>query len=323
MRKHVGYFLVLPALLGSCMVQDAQPAAKQSVTVYTDRLGDNDSLLFKKFEKEDKITVYYKVLPADSILEIIAGEKYNSFADLILLHGADRLQEASKRKMFSVIGSEALLTITDKNYMSPRKHWIALSKSPIVLIYDQRILKPDTVSYYNEVLQPAWKGKIALQDASSSTLKVLGISMSKLNPKHASYLRQLNGQSTLPRTGGDLTQIRRVYTGQAQLAFTELSSLVEVGQRKDTLNKPLYANIGVIFPGQKQKGAFYNVTGAGIYRYARNYANAEKLLAFLAGKRGQYGFASGRAEYPVMDLQADHRLGKYGSFRARFVGKGK
>jgi iron(III) transport system substrate-binding protein len=311
--------ILLSLLLVSCMAQDAQPAKKQSVTVYTDHLGENDSLLFEKFKKEEKITVYYKVLPADSILAIIQGEKYNSHADLILLHGADQLQQAGKMKLFSTITSEKLLAETDKNYISPQKNWIALSKSPIVLIYDQRILKPDTISFYNEVLQPKWKGKIALQDPSSSTLNVLGNSISQLNVKHKRYLSQLNAQTSLPRSGNDLTQIKRINLGQAQLAFVELSSLVESNERRDTLDRRLYKNIKVIFPGQTQKGSFYNVTGAGIYKYARNAGNAEKLLQFLGSKRAQYAFASGRAEFPVLEVKTDFRLEEYGKFRARFI----
>lgn len=308
-------FLALPA----CMVQDAQPAKKQFVTVYTDHLGEKDSLLFEKFKKEEKIIVYYKVLPSDSILEIIRSEKYNSYADLILLHGADRLQQAERSKLLSPVQSEEFLEKADKNYISPKKSWIALSKSPIVLLYDKRFLKADTISFYNEILQPKWKGKVALQDPTSSTLKVLASSMGKLNAKHKNFMWFLNSQAALPRSGDDLTQIKRVYSGQAQLAFSELSSLVKANERKDTLQKPIYQNIAVIFPGQTQKGSFYNVTGAGIYRYARNAANAEKLLEFLSSKRAQYDFASGRAEFPVLDIRADYRLKKYGPFRARFV----
>ncbi len=310
--------LISVLLLASCMVQDAEAPKKQFVTVYTDYLGENDSLLFEKFRKEEKIIVYYKLLPADSILEIIQSEKYNSYADLVVLHGADQLQQAGKLKYFSTISSEQLLAM-DKNYISRGKTWVALSKTPIVLIYDQRFLKADTISFYNEVLQAKWKGKIALQDGSSSTLKVLGNSIAQLNAKYKTFLPQLNMQSALPRSGNDLTQIKRVHSGQAQLAFVELASLVKANQRKDTLNKPIYTNIGVIFPGQKQKGSFYNVTGAGIYRYARNPANAEKLLEFLSSKRAQYDFASGRLEFPVLDVKTDYRLEAYGKFRARFM----
>lgn len=305
-------------LLASCMVQDAQAPKKQSVTVYTDHLGKNDSLLFAKFTKEEKIIVYFKLLPADSILAIIQGEKYNSYADLILLHGADQLQKASYIKCLSAFNSEKLLA-TDKNYLSPAKNWLALSKSPIVLVYDRNVLKPDTISFYNEVLQPKWKDKIALQGPASSTLNVLAKSMSRLNPKYKAFLSALNRQSTLPRTGGDLQQIKRVHAGQAQLAFVELSSLVKADERKDTLQKPIYKNIDVIFPGQKQKGAFYNVTGAGVHRYARNPENAEKLLEFLCSKRAQYDFASGRLEFPVLNVRTDYRLEAYGKFRARFL----
>lgn len=318
------YSLLL--LLPSCMSQDAVAPKKQSVTVYMDYLGENDSLIFEKFRKEEKIRVYYKVLPKDSILSIIHAEKYNSYADLIILHGADRLQKASRMKLFSTLVSEKIETTIDKNYMAANKSWCALSKSPIVLAYDQRILHGDTISFYNEVLQPKWKGKIALQDPAQTTLKVLGNSLAGLNAKKENvFLPNLYNQTALPKTGDDLFQLKRINSGQAQLAFIELSSLVKANQSKDTLNKPMYKNIGIIFPSQTQKGSFYNVSGAGIHRYARNAENARQLLEFLSSKRAQYAFSSGRAAFPVLDgVEDDARLAKYGKFRARFVaGKAK
>jgi iron(III) transport system substrate-binding protein len=95
---------------------------------------------------------------------------------------------------------------------------------------------------------------------------------------------------------------------------------VESNQQKDTLNKRLYRNIEVIFPSQTQKGTFYNVTGAGIYKYARNPENAKKLLQYLTSKKAQYAFASGRFEFPILsDVKADPRLAQFGNFRGRFI----
>lgn len=315
------HFWVVLILLSSCVVEEAKPSRKKSVMVYTDFLGENDSLLFQKFRKEEKIKVYYKILPADSILMILQSEQYNSFADLVILHGANRLQKAGSMKLFAAIQSEKMEESIDKNYVSPYKHWCALSKSPIVLAYDSRILKADTISFYNEVLQPKWKGKIALQDPQNSTLRVLSLSFSALREKQPNvFMSQLKGQTTLPKTGSDLLQIKRINSWQAQLAFIELSSLVKANQSKDSLNKALYKHVGVIFPSQTQKGCFYNITGAGIYRYARNAAHAQQLLEFLMSKRAQYDFASGRAEFPVLErISSDPRLEKYGKFRARFV----
>jgi len=313
--------LISSTLFQSCLVKDAKPDKIQTVTVYTDFLSENDKEIFKQFKKLEKIKVYYKVFPSDSILEIIQLEKYNSFADLILLHGADRLLEGGKMNLFKQISPSEINPSLDENYFSKNKFWCAISKSPIVMIYNKNLLSGDTIRFYNEINQPKWKGKIALQNGNSSTIKVLGISMLNLrSKKHKNFLYNLNKQSQGNPKGDDLAQIKKINAVEAQLAFVELASLVYANQKKDTLSKKLYRNVSVIFPSQTQKGTFYNVTGAGIYRYARNPENAQKLLQYLTSKKAQYAFASGRYEFPVLsDVKAGPKLQEFGSFRGRFV----
>ncbi len=308
-------------LCQSCLVKNAKPDKIQTVTVYTDFLSENDKIIFKQFKKSEKIKVYYKVLPSDSILEIIRLEKYNSFADLILLHGADRLLEGGKMNLFRQIDPAEINPLMDENYFSKNNLWCAISKSPIVMIYNKNLLSGDTIKFYIETNLPKWNGKIALQNSKNTTIKVLGISMLNLKSrKHKNFISNLNKQAQGNPKGDDLTQIKKISAVQSHLAFIELSSLVSANQKKDTLSKKLYRNISVIFPSQTQKGTFYNVTGAGIYKYARNPENAKKLLQYLTSKKAQYAFSSGRFEFPVLtDVKADPRLQEFGSFRGRFV----
>lgn len=318
--KFISVFTCL-FLFQSCLVKDAKPAKFQTVTVYTDFLSENDIEIFKQFKKSEKIKVYYKVIAADSILEFIRSEKYNSFADLILLHGADRLLEGGKMNLFRQINPSEINPSIDANYFSKNNFWCSISKSPIVMIYNKNLLNGDTIKFYNQINQPTWKGKVALQEKKNSTIKVLGISMLNLrSKKHKNFLVQLKKQAQGISKGDDFTQIKKINAVEAQLAFIELGSLVNANQKKDTLQKKMYRNISVIFPSQTQKGTFFNVTGAGIYKYARNPDNAKKLLQFLTSKKAQYAFASGRFEFPVLtDVKPDPRLQDFGNFRGRFV----
>lgn len=318
-------FLLL-MLLSGCIAQDAKVSRNQSVVVYTDHTGIKDSLIYQRFEKQNKITVYFKVLPTDSILDIIQSEKFNSYADLIILHGADQLKKATELRLFTPITSAYINSIPDKNYTASNKHWFALSKTPIVIAYDKRVLKADTISNYDELLQERWKGKIALQRPDYTTLKVLERSMARMSSKTLNlFMPKLYLQTVLAKEGDDLQQLKRIKDGKAQLALIELAVLEQANnQFKDSTKHSIYNNITVVFPDQSKKGCFYNITGAGIYRYARNPKNAELLLEFLASPKGQYDFAAGRFEFPVNEtIKSDYQLDKYGKFRARFVANKK
>lgn len=319
------YLIGIPLLLNACTIPDAQPPKKSVVTVYTDHLGTADSLIFAKFYKEEKIKVFFQVLPATEILQRIATEKYNSKADLIILHGADQLLKAQRKKLFAPLFSEKINTNIDKNYISKKGFWTALSKTPLVIAYDKRLLNKDTLTTYNDLLITNWKHKIALQDPDHPTLEVLNKSISALKIRKVNlYLPKLVNQAYLKKEGEDLTQLKRIRAWEAQLAIVELASVVKANafqtSKKDSLQQSFSQCIGVIFPNQTKKGCFYNITGAGIYRYARNPMQARKLLEFLASKRAQYQFAAGRFEYPVVkNIDRHYVMDPFGKYRARFV----
>jgi iron(III) transport system substrate-binding protein len=311
---------LLIGFLSACSSPDLENNTPKKIVVYTDHLGSNDSLIFNDFYKNTKIKVYVRVHSSEEILKIISEEKYDSYADLIILHGANKLISAANQNLFRSFTDDETKSNITKNYLSAHKKWIALSKTPLVIAYDKRILKEDTLSNYSDLLFPSWKNKIALQGHGNSTLAVLESSLSQMEAKILhDFKTKLTRQSTLKREGDDLTQIKRIQSGQAALAVVELSSMEKRWLEKDTLAKQLKNQVGVIFPSQTKKGSFYNITGAGIYRYARNPGNAQKLLEYLTLKGPQYFFAAGRWEFPVNEsVKANIRLEEYGKFRARF-----
>ena len=312
-------FLTLLFLSG-CISPDLETSSIKKVIVYTDHVGSEDSLIFNHFYKKEKIKVYVRLFSSEESLEIIQNEKFDSYADLIILHGSNQLSKAANLKLFRSFSDEKLKTNISSNYISNQKNWIALSKTPLVVAYDKRILKEDTISNYSDLLFPNWKNKIALQSLDNSTLVVLENSLSQMEAKILhDFKSKLIKQSILTKTGNDLMQIKRIQTNQAQVAIVELASMEKRKLEKDSLATKLKNQVGVIFPSQTKKGSFYNVTGGGIYRYARNPENAQKLLEYLTKKGPQYFFASGRFEFPVNEsAKTDYRLEQYGKFRARF-----
>ncbi len=312
--------LFVLCLLSACISPDLENSSIQKVVVYTDHVGNQDSLIYNHFYKNEKIKVYVRLYSSEEIIRIIQDEKYDSYADLIVLHGANQLANANKRKLFRPFSNENIKSRISNNYISTNKNWVALSKTPIVIAYDKRVLKADTLSNYSDLLFPNWKGKIALPNIQHTTLTSLESSLSQMEAKILhNFKSKLIEQSNLPKTGGDLAQIKRIQNNQAQLAIIELASMEKRKLEKDSLANQLKNQVGIIFPSQMKKGSLYNVTGAGIYRYARNPQNAQKLLEYLTSKGAQYFFASGRFEFPVNEaVKVDYRLEQYGKFRARF-----
>lgn len=312
--------LFITLFLSACISPDLENSTEKKVIIYTDHVGTQDSLIYQNFYKNQKIKVYVKYFSSEEILKIIQDEKYDSYADLIILHGADRMAQAEKLDLFRPYSETEINKNISQNYVSPYRKWISLSRTPMVIAFDKRVLKADTISNYSDLLFPNWKDKIALQAENNTTLIVLENSLSQMEAQILHDFRsKLNQQSILKREGDDLKQIKRLQSQQAQVAVIELSAMEKRLLEKDTLAKQLKNQVGIIFPSQTKKGSFYNITGAGIYRYARNPQNAQKLLEYLTNKGPQYFFASGRMEFPVNEsVKINARLAEYGKFRARF-----
>lgn len=312
--------ILILCFVSACISPDLENPKLKKVVIYTDHVGSQDSLIFSHFYKNEKIKVYVKIYSSEEILKIIQEEKYNSHADLIILHGANQLAAADKLNLFRPFSKENIQNSVSNNYLSENKTWVSLSKTPLVIAFDRRILKTDTISNYSDLLFPSWKDKVALQSDDNATLAVLESSLSQMEAKILhDFKSKLIKQSILSRSGDDLTQIKRIQKNQAQVAIIELASMEKRFLEKDSLARKLRTQVGVIFPSQTKKGSLNNVTGAAIYRYARNPDNAQKLLDYLTSKGAQYFFAAGRLEFPVNEaVKVDDRLDAYGKFRARF-----
>lgn len=307
--------------LSRCLVQDAVPSKNQFVTIYTDSYVPADSIIFKKFEKENNIRVYVKVVEIDSLLTLLKVEKYNSNADLILISQPNVLLKAHYASLFQRIDSEKLKKNIPVNYRSSKNTWFSLCKSPLVIAYRNDVLSRDTIQFYADLIHPEWKGKLALQGSGGNSLRTFESSMRKYYGENAdSVLYKLYSQRSLPLSGDDRVQLKRINSGQAQLAVVELAKLIEFKQQKDSADNSNYSKLTACFPNQKRKGVFYSVTGAGVYRFSRNTNNAILLLEFLSSKRAQYNFAENRFSYPIhSEINASYPLRQFGIFRGRFL----
>lgn len=309
-------------LISSCTVQDAELPRQQHITVYTETIGRYDSLIYKKFEKEEHIHVRVRQLDRSEILQRIKTERYNCEADLILLNDYELLSKAVKEDLFRPVKSELLLQNIDPIYRSGQRKWFALSKTPIVLVYHKDRIKRDTIKNYYDLISAKWKGKLAFQAVDDPTLHSFRRTVRLIMKERAdSFLLKLSRQSVLPLMGNDIDQIERIRRGDALFALVKLSSLAKqhqlayAGKNKTLVVQP-------IFPNQRKKGCYITISGGGVYKYSANPGSAIKLLEFLSSKRAQYYYAAGRMHTPLIQgIKSDVLLDSYGKYRGRFYRK--
>ena len=129
--------ILLLSFLISCDLKNAKKSKHPYLIVYAQNFGENDSLLFRKFEKEEKIRVYVKKCVDSVLIQNLIREKYNANADLLLFSNYENAIVAKNNKLLAVANSEIIKKNIDDVYRSKSNYWFALSKSPLVLIYNE------------------------------------------------------------------------------------------------------------------------------------------------------------------------------------------
>jgi iron(III) transport system substrate-binding protein len=322
MKFFKSYFLPLVSILFfvSCAVNDAKVNKVQTLYIFSDFNLKKDSTLFDIFEKKEKIKLRFVQVDSDSILVQLKKNKYNADADLLLLSNYELLKKVQYNKLFLPINSSVLSQNIDPNYRSKNNTWFALSKSPLVVIYNKNVLNKDTLKNYYELIYPKWKNKISFQAYNDFSYKnFVNTYDFLLKEKADSFLYKLNTQNILPHSGDDLEQIKRIALINSLFSVIKLSSLAESQNSKVKVDKKMSKSIGHIFANQRKKGCFITISGGGVYRYAKNPSNAIKLLEFLSSKKAQKIYAHNRFEYPVTKSALVSKfLLPYGKYRGRF-----
>lgn len=321
MKIHLLYLFLLALLLQSCFVHDAKEPRKQFVNVYTDVFCKQDKANFKKFFKEQHIKVYVHLISPDTLRNFLKTKKFNADVDLIILSDYTKILELSAQHHLLPLHSEKLESSIDPLYRSKYDKWFALSKTPLVLAYNEKVLRKDTLVSYYDLVFPKWNGKIAIQNLNSPTQVAFKRNMrSILRGKSDAFLVKFHQQGQTPFVRDDDHALYKVKANEAQLSLIKLSSLARFQDEKKDKNR---FDLAPIFPNQRKKGCYFTVTASAVYRYANNPLQAKALLEFLASKKAQYAFAEGRYEFPIVKgIKAHYLLESYGKFRGRFF-KGK
>ncbi len=315
--KHVllfGSFVILIGLFSSC-IENATPIRKKIVTVYTDFIGENDSAIYRKFEKETGIEVRLRWIEKDSILTILKKEKYNSRADLLIFQSADFLIQAEKDHLFQVVDKEEINKNISNKYQSNSKNWFALGRNPLIIAYKKSQVFADSIRYYADLARPKWNQQVMASSSPGSGYRSLSMSIRKFKNKEADTILARINRNTHFKKESQSALIEAFYLSQSTLLFTDLASMTFWQQKKKENAK----NVGIIIPNQRKKGVFFNITGAGVYRYARHSENAIQLLTFLTSKRAQYQWNAGRNHYPINEvIEPNYWLKQVGTVRGRF-----
>lgn len=289
LRKLYGGFLgifVFILLLSSCGRRTEgeilkAPAEDKRLLIYTSHKEELWKPIVKEFEERTGIWVEVVSGGTNLLLEEIAEKKGEVDADLFFGGGVESLNAFSDYFIpYEAKGIEEV----DPQFRSATDVWTPFSALPVVLIYNEKLLSPEELGSWKDVLAPKYKGKIAMANPAYSASAFTGLlSFEKAVQEETDSTEDSDGdKEILPRIAKQLDGKEYTDSGEVPEAVADGSKLVGITLEETALKYMAKGeNIGIVYP---KEGTTVVPDAGAILKGAKHLENAQKFLDFSISK---------------------------------------
>lgn len=311
--------LLTRTLLAAALIVPLASQA-ESLTIYSARTEALLKPILEAYKKETGVEIKVFNDKEGVLLERLKAEKENTPADLLITVDAGNLWLAAKEGVLRPVKSEALNAAIPSHLRDPGNQWFGLSVRARTIFFSKARVNPASLSSYEDLASPKWKGKLCLRTAK----KVYNQSLvATLISEHGEAKTEqivkgwVNNLATDPFPD-DTKMLEAIAAGQCDVG---LANTYYYGRLIDS--NPTFP-VGIFWANQKTSGVHVNVSGAGITRYAKNPAGAQKLLEWLASPKAQNLFADNNMEFPANPaVKPDPKVAAWGNFKANLINMSK
>ncbi|CAM4231041.1 Fe(3+) ABC transporter substrate-binding protein [Pseudoalteromonas byunsanensis] len=272
--------------------------ADEEVNIYSFRQPFLIQPILDKFTAQTGIKTNV-VFAKKGLIERVKREGKHSRADLVLTSNFSALIQLEELELTQPIKSEQVAQSIPAAFRDPQGDWVALTKR-VRNVYSSKERLGELKSLtYESLAEPKYRGKICTR--SGKHPYNLGLVASMVAHHGEAYTKQwlLDVKANLARKpqGNDRAQVKAVKEGLCDLA---LGNSYYFGKMlTDEKQKAWADSVFINFPNQENRGSHLNVSGVVMTKYAKNPANALKLIEFMTSDEAQNMYASVNMEYPV------------------------
>ena len=257
------------------------PAEDKRLLIYTSHKEELWKPIVKEFEERTGIWVEVVSGGTNLLLEEIAEKKGEVDADLFFGGGVESLNAFSDYFIpYEAKGIEEV----DPQFRSATDVWTPFSALPVVLIYNEKLLSPEELGSWKDVLAPKYKGKIAMANPAYSASAFTGLlSFEKAVQEETDSTEDSDGdKEILPRIAKQLDGKEYMDSGEVPEAVADGSKLVGITLEETALKYMAKGeNIGIVYP---KEGTTVVPDAGAILKGAKHLENAQKFLDFSISK---------------------------------------
>ncbi len=289
----------------------ALPAAAETLVVYSARNEQLIKPIFDAYARETGIEVKFTTGDAAVLIERLGAEGRNTPADVLMTVDAGELWNAAERGLLRPIDSAVLEKNIPAYLRDPGKRWFGLSVRARTIAYSTERVDPKTLSTYEALAGPEWKGRLCLRTSK----KVYNQSLV------ATMIAQLGEAKTEQVVRGWVANLATdVFPNDTQLLESIAAGQCDVGiintyyYGRIVKDKPGFP-VKLFWPNQAAGGVHVNISGAGVVAASRRQAQATKFLEWLSAGEAQQHFAAVNMEFPANPaVPVDPLVASWGKF---------
>lgn len=270
------------------------PKVSGSIVVYTGRSEALVKPILDQFSADTGVKVELRTGDSGELGALLLTEGSASPADVFFSQDAGALGAVSKAGLLAPLPADVIDAVP-ATFSAKDDTWVGLSGRARVVVYNPTLAPqpPDTV---DELLDPAWKGKIGFAPTNASWQSfVTGLRVLRGDDGARTWLKAFAAQE--PRAYERNGAVRdAVNAGEIALGLVNhyyLYELIAAKGEAAAVAKNQFMAAG-------DAGGLVNVAGAGVVKSAKNPDAALALIRYLLSSTGQRYFAEKTFEYPLV-----------------------
>jgi iron(III) transport system substrate-binding protein len=295
-------------------------AQAEEVVVYSARNEQLIKPLFDAYTKQTGVQIKFVTDKEGPLMERLKAEAANTPADMLITVDAGNLWQAANQGLLQPVASTTLNTNIPAHLRDPKNQWFGLSVRARTIFFNSQKLKATDLSSYEDLADAKWKGKLCLRTSK----KVYNQSLTAMlidehgEAKTEQIIKGWVANLATDVFADDTKMLEAIAAGQCEVGIANTYYYGRLMEKKPTLP------ISIFWANQNAKGVHVNVSGAGVTKYAKNPAGAQKLLEWLSSDKAQNLFTDLDMEYPANPaVKADPKLLAWGSFKQNLINVNK
>lgn len=289
-------------------------ALAEPLVIYSTRKEQLLEPLLKAYEAHSgqKIKVIYD--SEGPLLEKLKLEGDRSPADLLLVVDAGNLWRAADLGLLSPLQSPILEKNVPPSLRDPNNLWFAVTRRVRGIVYNPSKINPAELSSYEDLASAKWKGKLCLRSSSKVyNQSLVAMMLERLGPVETKkVVRGWVDNLAVQVFSDDTSLIKALQSGPCQLGIVNSYYLGNLLKSEPQFPAKMF------WPNQKTSGAHVNISGAGVTKYSKNKAAAQKLIEWMTESSAQKILSDMNMEFPVnsgASLALNDILKNFGTFK--------